>query len=148
MPRVAEATNLVSAGPDTFGRDVLLTPTAAEAWREMQQAAAREDLELLLISGFRSVAYQAGIVRRKLATGQSLDEILRVSAHPGHSEHHAGTAIDLGSPHAEHLSEAFATTPEFEWLRRHAPAFGFRLSYPPHNAAGIAHEPWHWNLDQ
>lgn len=110
----------------------------------MHFAAESDGARLLLLSGFRSIARQTEIVRRKIEAGKSLEEVLRTSAYPGFSEHHTGRAIDLGSPDCEHLSEAFEATREFHWLTRHASRFGFFLSYPRHNPAGIAYEPWHW----
>lgn len=97
-----------------------------------------------MISGFRSISRQTEILEQKIGSAESLERILRVSAYPGYSEHHTGRALDLGSPHAEHLSEAFESTPEFLWLATSAGAFGFRLSYPKGNGRGIAYEPWHW----
>lgn len=144
MPRFAEASHLVSAGLDQGGRDVQLSVEAAAAWQAMKTASDHAGLHLYLLSGFRSVARQADIVRRKLAAGQTLATILEVSAYPGHSEHHTGRAIDVGSPGSEPLGEDFERTPEFAWLTRHADRFGFRLSYPRANAHGITYEPWHW----
>jgi D-alanyl-D-alanine carboxypeptidase len=110
----------------------------------MQLAARKAGVHLRVISSFRSVARQARLVRSKLRAGQTLRRILRVSAYPGHSEHHTGRALDLGASRRRGLSVAFERTPEFAWLRRHAHEFGFRLSYPRGNAHGIAYEPWHW----
>jgi D-alanyl-D-alanine carboxypeptidase len=90
------------------------------------------------------VARQTLIVRRKLARGQHIEEILKVSAIPGCSEHHTGRALDLGSPDHLKLEPSFARTAAYRWLRRRAGAFGFRLSYPRNNPQGIAFEPWHW----
>lgn len=110
----------------------------------MQAVAAREDLTLLPLSAFRSVARQTAIIRRKLAAGQAIEDILRVNSAPGCSEHHTGRALDLGSPQLMRLTAAFALTREFRWLKRHATQFGFHLSYPRGNRQGIAYEPWHW----
>lgn len=143
-PRFAEATELVSVGLDHHGRDARLTPAAGKAWLEMQAAARGQGISLLLISAFRSVAYQAGIIERKRARGLSWEEILRVSAYPGFSEHHTGCAIDLASPECERLEEAFERTREFAWLQANAGSFGFHLSYPRGNTDGLAYEPWHW----
>ncbi|MCF3650676.1 M15 family metallopeptidase [Synoicihabitans lomoniglobus] len=145
MPPVEEAKQVVSVGSDVFGREVFLSPPTARAWHRLHRAAKCEGVHPLLISGFRSFSHQVKIVTRKLRAGQSLEDILRVSAYPGHSEHHAGTALDLGSPQAEPLSEAFEHTPEFNWLTAQASEFGFTLSYPRKNERGIAFEPWHWN---
>jgi D-alanyl-D-alanine carboxypeptidase len=144
MPRQEVARRLRPAGRDTSGRLVRLTPAAARAWQRMQLAARKAGLRLQVISSFRSVARQAALVRAKLRAGESLRRILRVSAYPGHSEHHTGRALDLGAPRGRGLDAAFERTPEFAWLRRHARQFGFGLSYPRGNAHGIAYEPWHW----
>lgn len=126
------------------GQPVRLTPRAATAWRRMQAAAAAEDITLLPLSGFRSIARQTRLIRRKLAAGETLAEVLRYVAAPGCSEHHTGRALDLGSPADLRLEAGFARTAEYRWLRRHAGRFGFRLSYPRDNPHGIGYEPWHW----
>jgi D-alanyl-D-alanine carboxypeptidase len=144
MPRCPEAEDLCEVGPDAFGREVLLTPDAAKAWFAMKSAAEGDGTRLLLLSGFRSLERQAGILKRKLAAGETLEQILRVNTYPGFSEHHTGRAVDLGSHDCEHLSEVFETTNEFRWLLSRANGFGFSLSYPRSNGFGIAYEPWHW----
>jgi zinc D-Ala-D-Ala carboxypeptidase len=126
------------------GKIIRLTPRAATAWRTMRDTAARDGVTLLPLSGFRSVARQAFLIRKKLAAGQSLGEILRLVAAPGYSEHHTGRAIDIGSPEHIELDADFARTAAFRWLRRRAGEFGFRPSYPRGNPHGIAYEPWHW----
>jgi len=110
----------------------------------MQAAAAAEGLNLQSLSAFRSIARQTLIIRRKLARGQSLAAILRVSAIPGCSEHHTGRALDLGCPGHWQLDTSFGRTGEYRWLRRNASRFGFMLSYPRGNPQGIQYEPWHW----
>jgi D-alanyl-D-alanine carboxypeptidase len=110
----------------------------------MQAAAAGEGVRLLPISAYRSVARQAKLVRRKLAAGERIEDVLRLVAAPGCSEHHTGRALDLGSPEDLNLDVDFEKTAEFRWLKRHAAQFGFRLSYPRENRHGISYEPWHW----
>ena len=85
MPRCAGATQLQSAGVDTFGREIQMTPDTEQTWLEMKRSSGEAGINLLLISGYRSIARQTEIVQRKLAASQSLEEILRVSAYPGHS---------------------------------------------------------------
>lgn len=144
MPRFEEERALVIVGRDVFGRGASLIAEAADAWISMRRAAEVDGVHLLLVSAFRSVARQREIVAKKLQAGLALDEILRASAYPGHSEHHTGRAIDIGSPQCEHLSECFEQTPEFAWLVAHAAFFHFSLTYPRDNPQGIAFEPWHW----
>jgi D-alanyl-D-alanine carboxypeptidase len=145
LPRQREAAQLVAIGraPDD-GKLVRLAPRAAAAWRRMRAAAQHDGVELLPLSGYRSVARQIRIIRGKLAEGEKIGDILRFVAAPGCSEHHTGRAIDLGSPGNPKLDENFAHTAEFRWLRRRAARFGFHLSYPRRNAHGIGYEPWHW----
>jgi D-alanyl-D-alanine carboxypeptidase len=97
-----------------------------------------------VVSAYRSVAYQEGIVRGKLDRGHALEDILRVSAAPGYSEHHSGRALDLTTPGFTALEEEFECSRAFAWLTENAGAFGFRLSFPRDNDHGIAYEPWHW----
>lgn len=140
-PEAAESELRVIA---TAPREIRLVAPASEAWSLLQEAALQAGVALLPISGFRSVEYQAGLFRRKLAAGKSLEEILAVNAPPGFSEHHSGRALDLATPHSPPLEETFAETVAFEWLKRNAETFGFHLSYPRGNPAGFVFEPWHW----
>jgi D-alanyl-D-alanine carboxypeptidase len=139
-----EARTLASVGQDIYQREQRLLPGAAAAWRRLLQAAAEDGVELQLVSAFRPLDYQAGILRRKLDKGQSIADILRVSAAPGYSEHHSGRAVDLTTPGYPVLEEVFEESEAFAWLTRRAGEFGFRLSYPRGNPHGVAYEPWHW----
>lgn len=140
----ADARRLTPVGLGTDGRDKMLTPQAARAWWAMRDAAAGEQIELLLISGFRSLDFQAALIRAKLQRGLPLAEVLHVNAPPGFSEHHTGRAVDIGAADCAALDVAFEQTPAFAWLQQHAAEFGFYLSYPLGNAAGFMYEPWHW----
>lgn len=140
----AEEAELVSIGEDVFGREQRLIHPAAEAWLALREAAADDDVILLPVSAFRGVAYQVEVIRRKLAAGRSIEDILQVNAAPGYSEHHTGRALDITTPGVEPLSEAFEATTAFEWLAGHAAHFGFGLSYPRNNPLGFVYEPWHW----
>lgn len=142
-PEACEA-GLVAIALNPDGRPVRVTPPTAAAWEELRHSASRDGVELLAISGFRSVARQTEIIRDKLASGQPLASILRLVAAPGFSEHHTGRALDLGCAGHTDLEEDFAATAAFHWLNIHAERHGFRLSYPRDNPFGIGFEPWHW----
>jgi len=141
-----EATELVSVGLDIYGRKQRLMPEAASAWNQMKTAAEKDGETLQLVSAFRSVDYQKQIIQRKLAAGQSWEQILRVSALPGFSEHHTGRTIDVTTPGSKVLEEEFENTPAFRWLARRAGEFGFVMTYPRDNSFGVAYEPWHWTF--
>ena len=129
---VAEPCTLAFAGRDRYGRPLWL------------RHARADDVALEAISGYRSHDYQLGIFRRKLARGLSVDEILRVNAAPGFSEHHGGLAIDVSTPGEPAAEESFERTPAFAWLHDRADDFDFVMSYPRDNPHGITYEPWHW----
>lgn len=141
---VPEAQRLTPVGLGTDGRDKLLTPAAARAWLGMRDAAAADGIELLLISAFRSVDFQAALLRAKLQKGMPAEEVLRINAPPGYSEHHCGRAVDIGCAGTAALEEAFEATPAFNWLERRATEHGFRMSFPRGNRQGYLYEPWHW----
>jgi len=137
-----EALVIAEIGSD--GREHLLMPAAADAWRAMRAAARADGIEIRIVSAFRSVDRQAEIVRRKLARGLSLEEIFEVSAPPGYSEHHTGRAVDVAMDGAAQLEPGFGQTPAFRWLSEYANSFSFFLSFPVGNPHGFVYEPWHW----
>ena len=144
---VAEPSTLAYAGRDRYARPLWLVRDCARSWKRMRSAALRDGVALEAISGYRSHDYQLGIFRRKLARGLSVEEILVVNAAPGFSEHHAGSALDIGTPGDPAAEESFEKTPAFAWLKRSAVEFGFVMSYPRGNPHGISYEPWHWRFE-
>ena len=143
-PAFDEADELVEVGPNLVGRVQSLTPETADYWRQMVAAAEDDDIRLLIVSGFRSVDYQARLIRKKMNAGQSISDILEVNAAPGHSEHHTGCAVDIATPGSRPLTEEFETTGAFRWLTENAAKYGFSMSYPRNNPGGFIYEPWHW----
>jgi zinc D-Ala-D-Ala carboxypeptidase len=144
-PGYAEAQELEDVEPNILGRMQRLTPDCARSWRQMKAAAFADGVELLLVSGFRSVRYQVDLIRNKLAAGQDMDSILKVNAAPGFSEHHSGRAVDIATPGTRPLTEEFEASAAFAWLTRHARRFDFRMPYVRDNVFGFAYEPWHWS---
>jgi zinc D-Ala-D-Ala carboxypeptidase len=121
-----------------------LAPAAAQAWTRMQDAAAKDEIELVLISAWRGIDRQVELIRARLAKGEDIQQILQRLAPPGCSEHHTGRAIDIATPQTTRLDATFAETPAFSWLSTHAAGFGFTLSFPQDNPYGYTWEPWHW----
>jgi zinc D-Ala-D-Ala carboxypeptidase len=139
-----EASDLVPV--EGHERQHSLTPQAALQWHAMKSAAAKDEIELLLISGFRSVDRQREIIEDKLRKGIDLNTILTVNAAPGFSQHHTGLALDLGTPTHPNLMNGFENTAAFHWLTSNAAKFGFVMPYPRDNPYGLIYEPWHWML--
>ncbi len=139
-----QAEQLEIAEIDAAGREYLLCPAAAEAWRQLRRAAAQDAVELFIVSAYRSVERQAAIIRQKLAHGVPIEHILTLLAPPGYSEHHTGCAVDIATPGTPPAVQAFEHTAAFVWLQAQAQDFGFYLSFPPGNPEGYQYEPWHW----
>jgi D-alanyl-D-alanine carboxypeptidase len=146
LPYFAEATDLVDIGPNLVGRMQRLTPTAASSWQRMLSTARQDGITLLIVSGFRSFDYQAELIRKKLASGQAIDDILKVNAAPGYSQHHTGEAVDIATPGSRPLTDEFEDSAAFAWLIEHGDEFGFSMTYPRDNPWGFVFEPWHWAL--
>ena len=147
-PAFAEATDLVEIGPNLVGRTQRLTPRAADRWQSMVRAAAADGVMLLIVSGFRSVDYQARLIRKKINAGQAIGEILEVNAAPGFSEHHTGQAVDIATPGSRPLTEDFENTEAFRWLGKNAEKFGFSMTYQRDDPWGFIYEPWHWSMKE
>jgi D-alanyl-D-alanine carboxypeptidase len=144
-PKFVEATELTDVEPNVVGIMQRLAPDTATAWRTMKKSAADAGVQLMLVSGFRSIRHQAEIIRRKLAAGQSIEAILAVNAAPGFSEHHTGRAVDIATPGTRPLTQEFDSSTAFVWLEVNASAFGFRMPYGRGNRFGFEYEPWHWS---
>jgi D-alanyl-D-alanine carboxypeptidase len=140
-----EARTLTEVEPNIIGRTQRLAPPTADAWAAMKHAARQDGIELLIVSGYRSVAEQAALIRKKLLTGQRIEDILKVNAAPGYSEHHTGRAIDIATLRSRPLTEEFAATPAFEWLTANAARFAFHMPFGRNNRLGFCYEPWHWS---
>ena len=143
-PTFEEAAELVDVGCNLVGRMQRLAPDTAASWQNMQAAAQEDEIKLMIVSGFRSIEYQADLIRKKINAGQSVSEILSVNAAPGFSEHHTGCAIDIASPGSRPLTEEFELSDAYRWLGKNAARFGFSMTYPRENKLGFIFEPWHW----
>lgn len=145
LPRYEEAAELATVERNIVGRVQKLAPETARDWQRTKAAAERDGIALLIVSGFRSVAYQVELIRKKIAAGQRIEDILRVNAAPGFSQHHTGRAIDIATPGARPLTSDFETTDAFAWLVANAQTYGFRMPYGRENEYAFAYEPWHWS---
>src|SRR5437763_16713567 len=93
-----------------------MSTNVGASFDRMAAAAARDGIQLIYNSGFRSDAEQARLY------AQNPDP--RMVAPPGTSLHRCATELDLGPPSA------------YAWLEANAPRFGFLQRYP--------WERWHW----
>ena len=141
--------------------EVLLLAGVASAFETMRRRAVHDGLDIVGVSGYRSIDRQKSIWNRKFRAAlecglddeEALADVLIYSAIPGWSRHHWGSDIDLIGP------DLF-TTPRLEiadwesggpcyelghWLDENAELFGFRKPYDE-NRGGHLPEPWHWSF--
>ncbi|WP_414541626.1 D-alanyl-D-alanine carboxypeptidase family protein [Nostoc sp. CCY0012] len=128
---------------------IKMRKAAAQRYQAMTQAARKEGVILVPLSGFRSVKQQEQLF---FAIGaqrnQTPSQRAALSAPPGHSEHHTGYAVDIGdgAVPATNLQSNFENTKAFNWLQANAARFGFEMSFPKDNSQGVSYEPWHWRF--
>lgn len=123
-----------------FFRPGDILPKVKTAFEAMQQAAYKEKILLLIVSGFRSYDYQMMLYNRYKKSDINAD---RYSAKPGHSEHQTGLAIDLVNTESINIKKF---KKEFSWLDKNAYKYGFILRYPEgkEEITGYKYEPWHY----
>ncbi len=134
----------------TIAPGLQLRPEAARSLTAMQDAAAGEGVDLVVLSAFRSLAQQEQLFFDiKAQRNQSASDRARVSAPPGFSEHSTGFAVDLGDGRnaATNLSSRFEATEAYRWLDRNAARYHYVRSFPKHNRQGVSYEPWHWRFE-
>jgi D-alanyl-D-alanine carboxypeptidase len=145
LPRDYEPVDLVvldGTGLSISRQGHRLRKSAFEALVEMDKAARKEGITLLVSSTYRSYAYQESLFSRYVADiGEKQAE--RVSARPGTSQHQLGTAIDFGS-----ITDSFADTKPGHWIAVNAGRYGFSLSYPKgmEELTGYVWESWHYRF--
>ena len=129
--------------------NIRLRPAAVEALEVMLADARAAGIDLLPLSGFRSVEDQNYLFFNvKAERGEAPTQRAEVSAPPGYSEHHTGYAVDLGDANVatSHVEETFEDTEAFAWLQANASRYSFELSFPRDNPQNIQYEPWHWRF--
>jgi len=131
-----------------YERKAYLNREAAEMFKQMQLAAQQEGIEIIPVSGFRSVADQKKLFERQIQRQGSKKAASKLSAPPGFSEHHTGYALDVGDGKSPNtiLKLTFDSTEAYRWLEVHAAQYGFELSFPKNNFQGVSYEPWHWRF--
>ncbi|WP_288262291.1 M15 family metallopeptidase [uncultured Prochlorococcus sp.] len=115
----------------------------------MRQDAKREGVDLVFLSGYRSIKLQKDIFYSlKSIRNQDASERARVSAPPGYSEHSTGFAIDIGDANYREadFEVEFENTAAFRWLKLNAAKYHFKLSFNKNNEH-IDYEPWHWRYE-
>lgn len=112
---------------------------ARDSFVRMAETGKKDSIFLIVDSGYRSAAYQARIIARRMAEGDSFADIVRYVAPPGYSSHETGRTVDLVPS-----DPGFTRTDAYQWLKEHAAYFGFVESSPKDTTGVMPWEPWHW----
>ena len=113
---------------------------AKEAFERMHYDAKKLGLNITAYGTYRSIKTQHDIWNRKVNSGRSIEDVDRLNARGGHSEHNTGLAVDVIINDYE-----VEKTKEFEWYKDHAHEYGFIIRYPKgqEGITGYLYEPWH-----
>ncbi len=145
----APLAQLRTVGRAGDGYEIRLREAAAKSYLSMDAAAKADGVDLVVISGFRTIAEQQQLFFDiSKQRNQTPAQRAKVSAPPGHSEHHTGYAMDIGdgSVPSSNLSTNFEKTAAFQWLQSNAAKYSFEMSFPTNNPQGVMYEPWHWRF--
>jgi len=105
---------------------------AYEAWKKMHAAAAKDGVNLIIISATRNFDYQKGIWERKWNDAkykgktdtETALNILKYSSMPGTSRHHWGTDVDFNSVTPSYFTSGNGKK-VYTWLLKNAATYGF-----------------------
>ena len=127
---LGETDGAVPEGVRVFDDDIPavanLDPGLRRALRQAAMDAARDGIEIVVNSGWRSREYQKQLLRDAVAKYRSEKEAVRWVATPDSSSHVSGDAVDIGPSRAT------------AWLSKHGAQY--RLCQIHRN------EPWHYEL--
>jgi len=121
-----------------------LQPEASQAWINLKNKANKEGINLVMVSGYRSVNQQRGIFLARFGNSFTPDQIstgavdldintlLETTSIPGYSRHHTGYTFDIGCDSTELVT--FGKTKCYDWISANnylnAKIFGLIPSYP------------------
>lgn len=118
--------------------------TAADSLEKLFEAALKDGINLLAVSGYRDYRYQEGLYNNKVkATGKI--EADKYVAQPGASEHQTGLAMDVLSDEYSSLDGGFENTKAYIWLKENSFKYGFIIRYTKEKESVTMYnfEPWH-----
>lgn len=138
------------SGVGVKGETDQLRKVAAEAFESMVEAAAAQEINIKMRTGYRSYEYQRDRLYNPEVKNKGEAEANKSTAKPGQSEHQTGLALDVGGESQKYaLSYEFGETKEGKWVAEHCHEFGFIIRYvdgtkkEPGKLTGYVFEPWH-----
>lgn len=133
---------------------IYMRKEAYTAFVRMYEAAAKDGIQLSIISATRNFNYQKGIWERKwndeklknYSDMEKAENILQYSSMPGTSRHHWGTDVDFNSVSPEYFKSGKGKE-LYNWLVKNAGEYGFAQTYTSkqNGRSGYNEEAWHWS---
>jgi len=122
---------------------IKLVKEAYESFKKMAFDASLNNLNLRIVSAYRSYDYQKNLYNNYLKN-DSQEIVDTYSARPGFSEHQTGLAIDIDNGRENY--NRFHITQEFTWVKENCYKYGFILRYDlgKEHITGYKYEPWHY----
>ncbi|MDD3453087.1 MAG: M15 family metallopeptidase [Bacilli bacterium] len=134
---IEEISNYYSYAGNSIKKEVY------DHYKDMWNAAKKEDLSLIVTSSYRSYEIQSNLWESRSESFG--DEAADAStARAGYSEHQSGLALDIVTYNV--TMNEFINTDEFKWLQKNAYKYGFILRYPENKTeiTGYDYESWHY----
>ena len=147
-----EPNDLVSCrdlGITVVGVNDKMRKEAAEALKEMCDAAKKDGVDVFLGSGYRSYENQDSLWH-SYANRDGAKSADEYSARAGCSEHQTGLCFDAaqgdGGLDGYNYTQKFEDTQMGKWLLENSWKHGFILRYPlnKESVTGYVYEPWHY----
>ncbi|MDD6255519.1 MAG: M15 family metallopeptidase [Eubacteriales bacterium] len=118
---------------------------AAEQFNLMSEDAAKEGLDVVVTTAYRSYDFQTQLFNSYVAQ-KGEEAANKTSARPGESEHQTGLAADLSTSEINYAnSSAFGDTKAGKWVAENCWKYGFIIRFPEgmDSITGYSYEPWH-----
>lgn len=149
--------------PSLLGEKFKMQKDAYASFLKMKAEASKENINIELVSAYRSFEKQKQIFENKyrlfisegLPPLEAIHKIIEYSTIPGTSRHHWGTDIDIidtNAPRPESVLEEehfYGNGPYCklkEWLNKNATSFDFYEVYTNNpDRKGFKYEPWHFS---
>ena len=157
--------NLFLLGKENL-KETLKSGLLQEAYlkfKQMQNDAKKEGIEIEIVSGYRSYEKQKNIWNNKYNKNfengilgiKNINRIIQYSTLPGTSRHHWGTDIDIIDKRfvpkgdlliEKNYAENGIYSQLFYWMKKNSKKYGFYLVYDDSpKRKGFKFEPWHYS---
>ena len=124
-------------------REVFLAPVAMDALNRMLDAFMDQggSKSINVVAGYRTEEFQQHLFDQS-AERNGLEHAKKYVAQPGHSEHHTGLVVDMGTMNGEFMD----SSGDYAWITENCQDYGWVVRYETgkEERTGIWDEPWHF----